>query len=157
MSKNYTLELPTDTTIVMERIFDAPRELVFRAYTEPELISQWWGLRAATTNVDTFDLRVGGEWRYVQVMPDGTEFGFHGEFREITPPEKLVSTFEFEGMPGHIAEDAAVFGDLGKQTRLTVTSTFANKEDRDGMVASGMEGGAAETWDRLGELLASLS
>jgi len=156
MSKNYTLTLPSDTTIVMERTFDAPRELVFRAHTDPELIPQWWGLRAGTTRIEKLDLRVGGEWRWVQVMPDGTEFGFHGEYREITPPEKLVNTFEFDGMPGHVAEDAAVFTDVDGKTRLTITSTFANKEDRDAMIASGMEGGAVETWDRLGELLATL-
>lgn len=158
MSKNYTLTVPSDSnaTIVMERIFDAPRELVFRAYTDPELIPQWWGLRAGTTRIDKLDLRVGGEWRWVQTMPDGTEFGFRGEYREITPPERVVATFEFEGMPGHITEDAAVFTDLDGKTRLTVTSTFANKEDRDGMIASGMEAGAAETWDRLAELLETL-
>jgi uncharacterized protein YndB with AHSA1/START domain len=156
MSKNYTLTVTSDTTVVMERVFDAPRELVFRAYTDPELIPQWWGLRAAVTRIDKHDLRVGGEWRWVQVMPDGTEFGFRGEFREIAPPEKLVNTFEFEGMPGHITEDAAVFTDVDGKTRLTVTSTFANREDLDGMVSSGMEGGAAETWDRLAELLETL-
>jgi uncharacterized protein YndB with AHSA1/START domain len=156
MSKNYTLSVPTDTQIVMERVFDAPRELVYRAYTDPELIPQWWGLRAATTRIDTLDLRPGGAWRWVQTMPDGTEFGFRGEYREVVPPEKVVSTFEFEGMPGHIAEDAAVFTDVGGKTRVTVTSTFASKEDRDGMIASGMEDGAVETWDRLAELLAML-
>lgn len=157
MSKNYTLTLPTDTQIVMERLFDAPRELVFRAYTDPELIPQWWGLRAATTSIDTLDLRAGGQWRWVQTMPDGTEFAFRGEYREIAPPERVVSTFEFEGMPGHIAEDAAVLTEVDGKTLLTVTSTFASKEDRDGMIASGMEGGAAETWDRLAELLATLA
>jgi uncharacterized protein YndB with AHSA1/START domain len=156
MDKNYSLTLPSDTQIVMERNFDAPRELVFRAYTDPELIPQWWGLRAATTTVDQLDLRVGGKWRWVQTMPDGTEFGFRGEYRVVDPPTRLVSTFEFEGMPGHIAEDAAVFTDLDGKTKLTVTSTFASKEDRDGMIASGMEAGAIETWDRLSELLATL-
>ncbi|CAN5673172.1 SRPBCC family protein [soil metagenome] len=156
MDKNYSLTLPSDTQIVMERNFDAPRELVFRAYTDPELVPQWWGLRTATTTVDKLDLRVGGEWRWVQTMPDGTEYGFHGEYRLIDPPSKLVSTFEFEGMPGHVIEDTAVFSDLDGKTRLTVTSNFASKEDRDGMIASGMEGGAIETWDRLSELLVTL-
>ncbi|MGH2549737.1 MAG: SRPBCC domain-containing protein, partial [Thermomicrobiales bacterium] len=80
MDKNYSLSLPSDTQIIMQRNFDAPRELVFRAYTDPELVPQWWGLRIATTTVDKLDLRVGGKWRWVQTMPDGTEFGFRGEY-----------------------------------------------------------------------------
>jgi uncharacterized protein YndB with AHSA1/START domain len=140
----------------MSRIFDAPRRRVFQAYTDPKLIPKWWGPRNQTTKVDVMDVRKGGKWRYVSRDPDGTEFAFRGEYREVAPPERLVSTFEWEGMPGHIIDEVATFEDLGKKTRLTITSQFASIEDLEGMLASGMESGARETWDRLAELLASL-
>ena len=150
-----TLAMPSDREIVMTRVFDAPRELVFKAHTDPNLIPQWWGQRRNTTIVDKMDVRPGGTWRFVQRQTDGIEYGFHGDYHEVMPPERLVNTFEFEGMPGHVVVETAVFEALpdGK-TRLTVTSVFASVEDRDGMLASGMEGGANETWDRLAELLA---
>jgi uncharacterized protein YndB with AHSA1/START domain len=140
----------------MSRTFNAPRELVWAAYTEPYHVAKWWGLRNSTTIVDKFDLRPGGEWRYVQRMPEGEEYGFRGEFREIVPPAKLVSTFEFEGMPGHVVVDSATFEEQDGMTTVTVISTFASKEDRDGMLQSGMAEGANESWDRLEELLATL-
>lgn len=155
-SSTTTLTMPSDREIVMTRVFDAPRELVFRAHTDPTLIPQWWGQRSSTTIVDKMDVRPGGVWRFVQRQGDGIEYGFHGEYHEVVPPERLVNSFEFEGMPGHVVVDTAVFEALpdGK-TRLTVTSLFASVEDRDGMLASGMEGGANETWDRLAEWLAT--
>jgi uncharacterized protein YndB with AHSA1/START domain len=150
-----TLSLPSEREIRMTRVFDAPRELVFKAHTDPKLLAQWWGQRNNNLTVDRMDVRPGGQWRYVEREADGTEFAFHGEYREIVPPERLVSTFEYEGMPGHVAVDTAVFEELpGGKTRLTTTSSFASQEDRDGMLASGMEGGANESWDKLGELLA---
>ena len=150
-----TFSLPSELEIVMTRVFDAPRELVFKAYTDPELVAQWWGQRASKLTIDRMDVRPGGLWRYVERDPQGNEYGFKGEYREIVPPERVVSTFEFEGMPGHIVIDTALFEELpGGKTRLTATSTFASKEDRDGMLASGMEGGANESWDKLAELLA---
>ncbi len=151
-----TLSTPSDLEIVMTRVFDAPRALVFEAYTDPRHVPHWWGLRGNTTIVDKMDVRPGGQWRYIQRAPDGTEYAFNGEYREVAPPERLVSTFEFEGMPGHIAVDAAQFDERDGKTTLTVTSTFTTKEERDGMLQSGMEGGANETWDRLAELLARL-
>ena len=151
-----TLSTPSDLEIVMTRVFDAPRALVFEAYTDPRHVPHWWGLRGNTTIVDKMDVRPGGQWRYIQRAPDGTEYAFNGEYREVAPPERLVSTFEFEGMPGHIAVDAAQFDERDGKTTLTVTSTFTTKEERDGMLQSGMEGGANETWDRLAELLAQL-
>ena len=151
-----TLSTPSDLEIVMTRVFDAPRALVFEAYTDPRHVPHWWGLRGNTTIVDKMDVRPGGQWRYIQRAPDGTEYAFNGEYREVAPPERLVSTFEFEGMPGHIAVDAAQFEERDGKTTLTVTSTFTTKEERDGMLQSGMEGGANETWDRLAELLARL-
>jgi uncharacterized protein YndB with AHSA1/START domain len=155
-TKQHTLTTPSDTEIVMSREFDAPRELVFKAYTDPLLIPQWWGLRSNTTRVEQMDSRPGGAWRYVQTSPDGQEFAFHGEYRAVSPPERLVSTFEFEGMPGHVIVDTLTLEEIDGRTRLTTTSVFASKEDRDGMIASGMESGAAESLDRLAELLASL-
>lgn len=152
-----TLTLPSDREIVMTRVFDAPRPLVFEAYTNPTHIPKWWGRRHTTTTVDKMDVRPGGPWRFIEREADGREYAFSGEYREIVPPERLVSTFEFEGLPGHIVVDTAIFEERpGGKTRLTVTSLFASVEDRDGMLASGMEGGAIETWDRLAELLASV-
>jgi uncharacterized protein YndB with AHSA1/START domain len=154
--KQHTLTIPSDTEIVMTREFDAPRELIFKAYTDPELIPKWWGLRDNVTTVDVMDVQPGGKWRYVQRSPDGQEFAFRGEYREVTPPERLVSTFEWEGMPGHVIVDTLTLEEKNGRTILTTTSVFASKDDRDGMIASGMESGAAESHDRLAELLASL-
>jgi uncharacterized protein YndB with AHSA1/START domain len=149
-SKTSTLTLPSDREIVMSRVFDAPRELVFKAHTDATLIPQWWG---PTTTVDKLDLRPGGAWRFVQRGQDGSENGFRGEFREIVPPERFVWTFEWEGMPGHILVETLTFEDLGGKTRLTTHSLFDSVEERDGMLKSGMETGANESWNRLAALL----
>jgi uncharacterized protein YndB with AHSA1/START domain len=147
----------SETEYVMSREFKAPRELVYRAHTDPELIPNWWGQRATTTVVDQFDLRVGGGWRYIQKQDDGVEYAFRGEFLEIVPDEKLVMTFEFEPMPGHVVTDTHVFEDVDGGTRLTTTSAFATPEDLQGMLQSGMEGGANESWDQLAELVEQLA
>jgi uncharacterized protein YndB with AHSA1/START domain len=151
-----TFTQPSDREIVMSRVFDAPRELVFAAYTDPQHIPHWWGPRNMTTIVDRMDVRPSGVWRYIHKGPDGEEYGFNGEYREVVPPERLVSTFEFEGMPGHIVVDTAVFEEQDGKTKVTVTSHFRSREDRDGMLESGMESGATESWDRLAELLETL-
>jgi uncharacterized protein YndB with AHSA1/START domain len=143
-----------DRELVMTRIFDAPRERVFQAYTNPRLIPQWWGPARYTTTVDKMEVRPGGAWRYIHRGADGSEYGFKGVYGEVVPPERLVTTFEFEGMPGHVSVDTAVFEDLGGKTRLTATSVFQNAEDRGGMLSSGAEEGAIETWERLAKLLA---
>jgi uncharacterized protein YndB with AHSA1/START domain len=144
-----------DREIVTERVFDAPREKVFQAFVDPELIPQWWGRRADATTVDKLDVRVGGEWRFVSEGPDGSH-AFHGTFRAIDPPEMLEQTFEWEGMPGHVVIERADFEDLGDgRTKLTTHSLFNTTEERDGMLASGMEGGQSESYERLDELLAS--
>jgi uncharacterized protein YndB with AHSA1/START domain len=157
-SKNSTLTLPSEREIQMSRVFDAPRELVYQAMTDPNLIPQWWGLRSTTTTIDKFEPKPGGAWRFVQKGPDGREDAFRGEFRELVPPERVVQTFEWEGMPGHIIVDSMTLEDLGgKQTRVTTTSLFDSVEDRDGMLSSGMEEGAVESWDQLAELLAKLT
>ena len=148
-----TLTLPSEQEIVMVRILNAPRELVFKAHTDPNLIPKWWGPRKYTTTVDKLDLRVGGVWRFVQRDADGNEYAFNGVYREIVPPERLSYTFEFEGMPGHMLIETVTFEDQGGKTKLTVTGQFQSVEDRDGMLQSGMEEGANESYERLTELL----
>lgn len=156
-SNQTTLSTPSEREIVTERVFDAPRERVFAAYTDPELIPRWWGPRRMTTTVEQMDVRAGGGWRFIARDPDGVEQAFRGIYREVTPPERLVQTFEWEGMPGHVIIDTVTFEDLGGGTKLTTTSLFHTGQERDGMLASGMEQGLTETHDRLAELLAAES
>jgi uncharacterized protein YndB with AHSA1/START domain len=151
-----TVTTPSDREIISERTFNAPRDRVFAACTDPELVREWWGPRNGTTIVDKMDVRAGGDWRYVARDADGNETAFRGTYREITPPERIVYTFEWEGMPGHVLVDAITLEDLGEQTRMTIVSQFHTPEERDGMLASGMESGMNESHDRLEELLARL-
>jgi uncharacterized protein YndB with AHSA1/START domain len=148
-----TVTTPTEREIRIERIFDAPRERVFALWTDPELIPEWWGPRGTTTVVDHADVRPGGGWRFV-VASKGVEQGFRGTYREIVAPERIVQTFEWEGMPGHISVETAVFEDLGDRTRVITTSLFHTTEERDGVLASGMESGMNDTYERFDELLA---
>lgn len=150
-----TMTTPSDREIVSERVFDASRERVFEAYTDPDLIPQWWGARRMTTIVDQLDVRPGGAWRFVCREDNGDEQGFRGTFREITPDERIVQTFEWEGMPGHVIVETLTLEDLGGRTKVTGTSLFHTTEERDGMFASGMESGLTESYDRLAELLVS--
>jgi len=148
--------LPSDLEIQVTREFDAPREVVYKAMTDPKLIPQWWGPRRDTNTVDKMEVRPGGKWRFVSTGPNGT-YAFRGEYREIIPGEKIVQTFEFEPMAGHISVETGTLTDLpGGRTLFTTRSAFTSKEDRDGMVQSGMESGLRETYDRFDELLASL-
>lgn len=151
---NFVIEAGTPE-IVMTRVFDAPRELVFKIYTDPDLIPRWWGPSVLSTTVEKLELKPGGAWRFVQRDGAGNEFAFHGVYHEVVPPERVVCTFEFEGMPGKVVLQTATLEDLEGKTRLTTLSVFQTIEDRDGMVASGMEGGARESMDRLAELLAN--
>lgn len=145
---------PAGRQIRAERIFAAPRERVFAAYIDPELIPSYWGPRGTTTRVEELDARPGGKWRFVGVGADGEEHAFRGVYREVTPPERIVQTFEWEGMPGYVSIDTAEFEDLGDgTTRLVATTVFHTEEERDGMLESGMEGGMNDTFDRLEELL----
>jgi len=130
---------------------------VFAVYTDPELIPEWWGPRETTTVVDRMDVRPGGSWRFVMRNADGSETGFRGTYREITPPERIVQTFEWEPMAGHVSVETATFEDLGDRTKVVTTSTFHTTEERDGMLGSGMEGGLNETYARFDELLARLA
>jgi len=151
-----TVTTPGEREIHIERVFDAPRDRVFAAFTDPELIPRWWGPHGTTTIVDVMDVRAGGSWRFVSRNSDGSETGFRGTYREVTPPEQIVQTFEWEGMPGYVSVETATFEDLGDRTKVTNTTIFHTTEERDGMLASGMEGGMNETYARLDELLATL-
>jgi len=146
---------PGDTEIHVERVFDAPRDLVFALYTDPQRIPEWWGPRRSTTIVDVMDVRTGGRWRFIARDENGGETAFRGEYREVTPPERTVQTFEWEGLPGHIVEDTHVFTEQDGRTTLTTTSVFASTEDRDGMLSSGMEVGAEQSARHLDALLAT--
>ncbi len=147
--------LPSDTEIRMVRQFRAPRSLVFEAHTKPEHLRRWWGPQGSTLSVCEVDLRVGGQWRFVCVEEAG-EFGFRGEYREISPVDRPVYTFEYEGMPGSVSVETIEFAEADGVTTLTDTAVFASKEERDGMLESGMEEGANDSMDRLGEVRAQL-
>jgi uncharacterized protein YndB with AHSA1/START domain len=149
-----TVTTPTDREIHIEREFDAPRDIVFATFTDPKLIPEWWG---QSTVVDQMDVRPGGNWRFVYRNEDGSEGAFRGEYREITPPERLVQTFEWEGMPGHIHVETHTFEDLGDRTRLKATLLFDTTEDRDGLLRFGMERGMNETYARFDQLLIRLA
>ena len=149
-----TVSTPSDREIATERVFDAPRERVWEAYTVADLVAQWWGPRETETVIDKFEFEVGGAWRFVERGADGEEHAFRGTYREIVPQERIVHTFEWEGMPGHVLVETATFEDLGEQTRVRTNSLFHTTEERDGMLNSGMEKGLKESHERLAELLA---
>ena len=149
---------PTDREIRVERIFEAPGERVFAVMTDPELIPEWWGPRRYTTRVDQMDVRPGGDWRFVCRDEDGSEEGFRGSYRELTPPERIVQTFEWEPMAGYVSLETMTLEDIGEgRTKVTTVSIFFTTEERDGMLNSGMEEGLNETYERLDELLARSS
>ena len=144
--------------IVITREFDAPRELIFRAHTDAELLAQWLGPRRLTMTLGRFDLRDGGTWRYIQRDDDGNEYGFHGVFHGTPSPEEgIVQTFEYEGAPGHVSLETLTFEERGGKTLVRLNDVFQSVEDRDAMVESGMEDGVNEGYERLDELLARLA
>ena len=146
----------SDREAELTRIFDAPRELVYATMMDPALVPQWWGPRRYTTDVDKMDVRVGGTWRFGNRAADGGEHWFNGEYKEIVPNERVVQTFEYEPMAGHVSVDTMTLEDLGDgRTLMRVRSRFASKEDADGILQSGMEEGARETYERLDEILAT--
>lgn len=143
--------------ILTTREFDAPRELVYRAFTDADLLVQWLGPRRLTMEVDRFDLRDGGTWRYIHKEEDGTAYGFHGVFHGTPSPDGIVQTFEFEGYPGHVSLETATFEEQDGKTLVRTNSVYQSIEDRDGMIESGMESGMNEGYERLDELLAKLA
>ena len=153
--------LPTDEQILITREFDAPRHLVYRAWTTPELVKRWWHAKRGEVTVAEIDLRVGGRWRYVMVTESGFEVAFHGEYREIVPNERIVSTEVYEGMPqGEGPEEGtlntATFTEADGRTTLTVLVQAPSKEIRDAIIESGMEAGMQDAMDLLEEVAISL-
>lgn len=154
-SNRLMVTLPSDREIMMTRIFNAPRDLVWKAHTDPEMIAQWWG-RGNKLVIERFEVERGGHWRFVEHSQEGVD-GFEGRFREVSPPERLVQTFEWDGMPGYVAVNSATFEDLGDgRTKVVTVALFHTTEERDGMVGSGMEEGLGESYAALDRLLETL-
>jgi uncharacterized protein YndB with AHSA1/START domain len=151
-----TVTLPADEQILITREFDAPKELVYKAFTTPELVKRWWHAKRGDMTVAEIDLRVGGTWRYVMVTEDGYEAGFHGEYREIVPNERIVSTEIFEGMPDAEAVNTMTLAEVDGRTTLTILVQHANKAARDAHIESGMEAGLQDALDLLEEVAVSL-
>jgi len=160
-SRKATLTLPTDEQILITREFDAPRHLVYRAWTTPELVERWWHANRGRVTLVEIDLRVGGRWRQVMVADDGMEVGFHGEYREIVENERIVSTETYEGLPEGVSEadgttlNTATFDDLGGRTKLTLLVQAPNRIARDAIIESGMEDGLQDALDLLEQVAGS--
>ena len=148
--------LPADEEILITREFDAPKHLVYRAWTTPDLVRRWWNANRGEVTVAEIDLRVGGRWRYVMVTEDGLEVGFHGEYREIVPNERIVSTEVYEGFPEGEAVDTLTLTETDGRTRLTILVQHTSKEHRDAHVNSGMEAGLQDALDLLEQVAVSL-
>jgi uncharacterized protein YndB with AHSA1/START domain len=145
---------PSDRQIRVERVFDASVDRVWRAFTDPKLVAQWWG-RGNTLVIERMEVERGGHWRYVEHAPDGIH-GFEGRYREVTPQERIVRTFEWDGMPGYVIVESTELEDIGNgQTRVVTNSLFHTTEERDGMLNSGMEGGLNQSYEALDRLLAT--
>jgi uncharacterized protein YndB with AHSA1/START domain len=156
------LTLPTDEQILITREFDAPRSLVWEAWTSPELVKRWWHANRGEVTLVEIDLRVGGRWRYVMVADGGLEVGFHGEYREIVPGERIVSTETYEGLPPEVSEEdgttlnTATFAEEDGRTTVTLLIQAPNRTSRDAIIESGMEGGLQDALDLLEQVAASL-
>jgi len=161
-SRKAEVTLPTDEQILITREFDAPKHLVYRAWTTPELVKRWWHANRGVVTLAEIDLRVGGKWRYLAVADDGTEVGFHGEYREIVPNERLVSTEIYEGLPEGVSEDDAAtlntasFLEANGRTLLTILVQAKNKVSRDAIIESGMEAGLQDALDLAEQVALSL-
>jgi uncharacterized protein YndB with AHSA1/START domain len=158
-SRTATVTLPTDEQILIAREFDAPKHLVFEAFTTPELVRRWWHAKRGEMTVTEIDLRVGGKWRYVMVADGGQEVGFHGEYREIVPNERIVSTEVYEGVPDGDASptvNTATFTEAGGRTTLTILVQAPSKDVRDAIIDSGMEDGLQDALDLLEQAAVSL-
>jgi uncharacterized protein YndB with AHSA1/START domain len=153
--RKMTISKPSEREIRTERIVDASRDRVWRAFTDPTLIAQWWG-RGHKLVIERFELHRGGHWRFVEHGPEG-ESGFEGRFREVTPQERIVQSFEWDGMPAYVTIETLVFEDLGDgRTRLVNVMQFHTPEERDGFLQSGFEGGMNDSYAALDRLLATL-
>ena len=160
-SRKAQVTLPADDQILITREFDAPRHLVYKAFTTPDLVKRWWHANRGEVTVAEIDLRVGGAWRYVSVTPDGFEVAFHGEYLELVPDERVVSTEVYEGLPDGVAEEdattvnTATFTEVGGRTTLTLLVQAPSKAARDAIVESGMEAGLQDAFDLLEEIAVS--
>jgi uncharacterized protein YndB with AHSA1/START domain len=162
-SERATVALPTDEQILITRVFDAPKHLVYKAFTTPELVKRWWHANRGEATVVEIDLQVGGRWRYVMVTGDGQAVGFHGEYREVVPDERLVSTEIFEGLPEGVSEEdaatvnTATFSEADGRTTLTLLVQAKNKVSRDAIIDSGMELGLQDALSLLEQVAVSLA
>jgi uncharacterized protein YndB with AHSA1/START domain len=159
-SRSAKVTLPTDEQILITREFDAPRHLVYKAMTTPELVRRWWHAKRGEVTVCEIDLRVGGKWRYAMVTPDGTEVAFHGDYVEIVPDERIVAREIYEGVPDGSAEElnTQTFEDAGEgRTKLTLLIQAPSKDARDALIESGMEDGLQDALDLLEETASSLA
>ena len=156
-SATATVTLPTDDQILITREFDAPRELVWRAYTEPDLVRRWWHANRGEMTICDIDLRVGGSWRYVMATPEGFEVAFHGEYRELVPHERIVTTEVYEPVPDAEAVDTVEFSEVDGRTTITMVVQHQRKEFRDMHVESGMEDGLQDALNLLEQVAQSLS
>ena len=157
MAKTRFAAEPGKKEIVISRVFDAPRERVFRTITDPHFIPLWWGPKRLTTTVDKMDVQPGGTWRFIQRDTEDNTYAFHGVYREIVPPERLVSTFEYEGMPGHELIETVTLEDQNGRTLITDTVLFKSVGDRENTLQSGMESGAIESMERFADLLSTVN
>ena len=158
-SRTATVTLPTDEQILIRREFEAPKHLVYKAWTTPELVRRWWHAKRGEVTTCEIDLRVGGKWRYAMVTEDGVEVGFHGEYREIVPNERVVSTEAYEGIPDadeHASVNTATFTEVDGRTTLAILVEHPTKEGRDAQINSGMESGLQDALDLLEEVAISL-
>jgi uncharacterized protein YndB with AHSA1/START domain len=155
--------LPTDEQILITRAFDAPKHLVYKAWTTPELVKRWWNAKRGEVTVAEIDLRVGGTWRYVMIADNGFEVGFHGEYLELVPNERIVSTEVYEGLPEGVSDEdggtvnTATFAEADGRTTLALLIQAANKTSRDAIIDSGMEAGLQDALDLLEEVARSLA
>ena len=150
-----SISTPSDREVRIERIFNAPRARVWQALTDPKLVAQWWG-RGNKLVIERMEVERGGHWRFVEHSPSGIH-GFEGRYREVTPIERVVRTFEWDGMPGYVAIETATLEDLGDgRTKLVSVSLFHTTNERDGMLQSGMESGGQQSYEALDKLLAAL-
>ncbi len=155
MTNTTTVTTPGEREIRSERIFDAPRDEVWAAFTDPALIPEWWGPHDVETTVEAMDVRAGGQWRFVCNHGDGEVHAFRGTYREVTPPSRAVQTFEWEGMPGHVCVETVELEEVdGERTRVTTTTLFHTGEERYGMVASGAATGLTESYEKRDALFA---
>ena len=159
-SRKATVTLPTETQIRITREFDAPRHLVYKACTTPELVKRWWSAKRGTVTIAEIDLRVGGTWRYVMIADNGFEVGFHGEYREIVPNERIVSTEAYEGIPNpddNASLNTLTLAEKHGRTVLTVLCEYYRQEIRDMVIQSGMESGMQDAYDLLEEVAQSIA